>query len=1103
MENIPDVIWTTTRNGRTVFISPRVEAVYGFTPEEIYRGGEEVWLGRIHPDDAKNVHAAFRALFEKGMPFDTEYRIQKKDGTWIWLHDRAITTYEQDGTWYADGIFTDITDKKQAEEQLKAEREKYRLLIVNSADIVTVLSPEGYIRYNSPVLESTLGYHPAELEEVCLFDLVHPEDKELIRKNMRIAEEKPGNIISAAFRIRHRNGSWRWLESHAVFTTLPEYGQVIIANSVDVTGRRESETALKESEERYRTLAEAALDPIFIIGQDDIVLYVNNRAALLLNRPAGQIIGKPRKSLFPPDIADRQGRNLRSVFTSGKPLRTEIRIAYGDNELWQDNSLVPLPDENGIVSAVLGISRDITQRKLAEEAIRESEKRFHAIFDAARDGILVADRETHRLVMSNAAIREMTGYSEGELLTFSISDLVRPEDLPRVIEQFEKQVLGEIHLSSDIPLQKKDGTAFYAEVNSSGFTLAGRQCQLGIFRDMTERLAGEEALRQKNEELARDKKALAESEERQKKLLDHLPVGVLVIDAADHTVIEANQKALELIGIPRSEVTGKVCHSFICPAEKGSCPISDLGQSVNNSERVLLTKERGRIPIMKTVIPLAMGGRPVLVETFFDISDRKRVESALRESELRYRTIFESSRDAIMTLEPPLWRFTSGNPAAVQMFMAQDEAEFISHGPWDLSPEFQPDGRESGEKAMKMIESAMQDGTRFFEWTHKRLNGKDFPATVLLSRIELAGKTFLQATVRDITKSKLAKEAIRKSEQKFHAIFDAARDGILIADTETHRFVMANVAITTLTGYSEEELLSLSIPDIHRPADLPYVIGEFERQSRGEIYLSSDIPVLRKDGTIIYADINSSSIVLQERECRLGIFRDVTERNEQEKKLKLLQEEKEILLRELHHRVGNILQMAVGMMRVRVRRESNEQVKTILLDTQIRLNAIAATFEKIYYSEDISRVDLQNVITAIVRFLKSTCGNTVQYVDIDIRINIRELGVDLALPLALITSELISNSLRHAFPDGRRGTISLTISEKSDGGILLSMSDDGRGLPAGINPADSDTIGFGLVRILTDQIGGKLDFSGGKSGTTITIHVPRTAESAKSRVNVI
>ncbi|PIU17961.1 MAG: hypothetical protein COT18_11500 [Elusimicrobia bacterium CG08_land_8_20_14_0_20_59_10] len=122
----------------------------------------------------------------------------------------------------------------------------------------------------------------------------------------------------------------------------------------------------------------------------------------------------------------------------------------------------------------------------------------------------------------------------------------------------------------------------------------------------------------------------------------------------------------------------------------------------------------------------------------------------IRASEEKYRSLFDGSRDALMTLAPPLWRFTSGNPAALALFGAKTGREFEACTPGDLSPERQPDGRLSAEKAREMIAGAMREGSNFFEWTHKRLSGGEFPATVLLTRVEVAGNVFLQATVRDI-----------------------------------------------------------------------------------------------------------------------------------------------------------------------------------------------------------------------------------------------------------------------------------------------------------------------------------------------------------------
>jgi PAS domain S-box-containing protein len=165
----------------------------------------------------------------------------------------------------------------------------------------------------------------------------------------------------------------------------------------------------------------------------------------------------------------------------------------------------------------------------------------------------------------------------------------------------------------------------------------------------------------------------------------------------------------------------------------------------------------------------AGGGFAGIVGVTRDISERRRAEEALRESEEKHRLLFETSQDAMMTGEPPSWKFTSGNAAALKMFAVKDEEQFVSLGPWNLSPERQPDGRASSEKAREMIEVAMRAGSHFFEWTHRRLDGEVFPATVLLSRIKSGERMFLQATVRDITENKRAEESLRRHAEELRA----------------------------------------------------------------------------------------------------------------------------------------------------------------------------------------------------------------------------------------------------------------------------------------------------------------------------------------------
>jgi PAS domain S-box-containing protein len=181
--NIPDVTWTTDCNGNTTFISPNVEKVYGYSPEEIYKGGDRLWFGRIHPDDVKKVKEAYKALFEKGFRFDMDYRIKKKDGKWIWLHDKSIVAYEKDGVMYADGVFSDITERKLMEATLREREEQYRGIFESASEAFLIYDPkaERVLEVN-PAACKMYGYPYEEFIGLSGKDVVHPDYYHLFEK---------------------------------------------------------------------------------------------------------------------------------------------------------------------------------------------------------------------------------------------------------------------------------------------------------------------------------------------------------------------------------------------------------------------------------------------------------------------------------------------------------------------------------------------------------------------------------------------------------------------------------------------------------------------------------------------------------------------------------------------------------------------------------------------------------------------------------------------------------------------------------------------------------------------------------------------------------
>ena len=277
-----------------------------------------------------------------------------------------------------------------------------------------------------------------------------------------------------------------------------------------------------------------------------------------------------------------------------------------------------------------------------------------------------------------------------------------------------------------------------------------------------------------------------------------------------------------------------------------------------------------------------------------DISARKNTQKKLKESEEKYRGLFETSRDAIMTLEPPEWNFTSGNPATLKIFKIKDEEDFYSRAPWQYSPERQPDGQISKIKANKMIEKAMKEGSNFFEWTHMNLNGELFPATVLLSRMEIGDKVFLQATIRDITESKNTEQKLRESEKKYRLITEGIKDVIWVMDMN-FKFKYISPAIKELRGFTVEEAMNQTMKDMFPPESLKVVTKlikeEFvPKKIKNKIYnpiWKKELEQYCKDGSTVFVEIKMNLIRDDKGKPYeiMGLSRDITDRKKSERKI--------------------------------------------------------------------------------------------------------------------------------------------------------------------------------------------------------------------------
>jgi len=269
-------------------------------------------------------------------------------------------------------------------------------------------------------------------------------------------------------------------------------------------------------------------------------------------------------------------------------------------------------------------------------------------------------------------------------------------------------------------------------------------------------------------------------------------------------------------------------------------------------------------------------------------------EEPIGKNEGIYRSLFVASRDAIMTLEPPSWRFTSGNPATIEMFKAKDEREFLSYPPWQLSPEFQPDGQSSAKKAQEMINVAMQKGTNFFEWVHKKITGELFSAEVLLSKVTYNEKVFLHAVIRDITERKKAEKInedrlrLQASNTMFQQVIEAIPVRIFWKDNNL-LYLGCNTLFARdagkktpdeLIGKSDYEMGWKHEADMYRKDDQMVLLSKKPK-------INYEEPQTTPQGGIIWLRTSKTPLLNQEGKIIgvLGTYEDITEHKNMEEKI--------------------------------------------------------------------------------------------------------------------------------------------------------------------------------------------------------------------------
>ncbi len=518
------------------------------------------------------------------------------------------------------------------------------------------------------------------------------------------------------------------------------------------------------------------------------------------------------------------------------------------------------------------LKQEIKQRKQTEKALRENEQRLQILYEQAADAIWIV-RLDGQIERVNEQACQMTGYAQAELLGMNVieinADINTSDELKKIQESVppQRSVVRESHH------KRKDGSVFPVETMLARLETPDGPRLMGIVRDITERKRAEEVLR--------------DNERKLHAIFDHHYQLTGLLDT-EGRLLAANRTALQFAGVDESQVLGEYFWDtpWWGPSQKEQ--LQDMMKRAAGGEFVRVETTHPAKDGVIHAIDFSLspvkddnGNVVYIVPEGRDITEIQQSAEALKKSEEQHRQLFESANYPILLLESG--KFIDCNPKTYESLGCSRE-QIIGRTPFHFSPEIQPDGRDSKEKALEMIHKAFAGQPQFFEWRHVKYDGTPFDVEVSLNRLELFGKVYVQAMWHDITERKQAEKALQEREEQQRRILDTMMDGLTIIN-EKGEFLFLNDAFCKMYGYSREEFSTMAVLDLVHP-DYHHVFERYVQDIHSTGYFSGETVESRKDGTLINIEVKGAAIQFGGQECFLAIVRDITERKQAEVALK-------------------------------------------------------------------------------------------------------------------------------------------------------------------------------------------------------------------------
>jgi PAS domain S-box-containing protein len=759
-----------------------------------------------HPKDIPAAQQAMKdCLTGKAPLYRAEYRLRTKTGDWKWMLALGkISERNAEGKpTHMTGVNLDISERKQAEEALRESEAKNRAILEAIPDRVILYRRDGtFLNAKQPKdYQSTLPIGPRDMIGKNIADFNPDLAPKVLACLKQAAETGKTQVFDYGVM---RGGEREYREARYTAINQDE----IVAIIRDVTERKRAEEALRQSEERYRLLSETSPDMIFVVNPECKVTYINNIGARSVGKQPLDIIGNRVEDFFPTETATRQVNNLRKVFETGQPLYIESTNVFQGKTFWLDSWLVPIKNAGGSIVSVMGVSRDITERKQMEEALRESERRYRGLFESANLGIFQSTLDG-KVIEVNPGFARLFGYESPEDVVYNVEDVATGlfADPQRRAEIIRLKAENPSLTTFENLYRRKDGSTFLGNLNlqpimdADGHTLYFE----GFIEDISERKGAEETLKK--------------SEARFRSYFE-LPIVGIAITSADKSWIEINDCLCDMMGYTREELLPKNWIALTYP--------EDLNADLDQFNRVLageidgysldkrFIRKDGEIiwtSMSVRCVRLPDGSVDYFVDVVLDISERKQVEDVLRESERSYRTLVENIPGAVYRTEPNQpWKaiHISNEIEAISGYSARDfmDGPVRCYGDLELPEDTERSARiiETGiaSKRPYIIESRIRHADGSIHWIYEQ-------GRAVYS--EQGEPLWLDGVLFDITDRKRAEEALQQSEERLSSFMDSASDSFYLLDTDL-RFIEVNQRGLEIVGKKKKDIIGKSITEI-------------------------------------------------------------------------------------------------------------------------------------------------------------------------------------------------------------------------------------------------------------------------------------------------